>query len=137
MWHVTARAAGREKLFRDREDCRAFLRLLAQVRRREAWRIDTLCLMGTHYHLLLEAWRDSLSNGFHRINGLYAEEFNARHARRGHLFGDRFASWVVETDDHFVEAWRYILLNPVRAGLCARSEQWPFSWSRDGTRVEI
>jgi putative transposase len=135
-WHLTARAAGGERLFRDRDDRLAFLGLLADVVRARAWRLHTLCLMGTHYHALAWAFRGNLSKGFHRLNGVYAEEFNARHDRRGHLFGDRFASWVVETEEHFLATWRYILLNPVDADLCARSEDWPYSWSVAGTRVD-
>jgi len=92
--------------------------------------------MGTHYHVLAKAHREALSRGFHRLNGVYAEEFNERYERRGHLFGDRFASWIVDTEAHFVATWRYILLNPVRASLCERTEDWPYSWSRAGTRVD-
>jgi REP element-mobilizing transposase RayT len=135
-WHLTARAAGREKLFRDREDCQTFLELLADTTRIRRWDVHTLCLMGTHYHLLAEAHRDALTHGFHRLNGVYAEEFNERHKRHGHLFGDRFASWIVDTEEHLATTWRYILLNPVRAGLCELSHEWPYSWSRAGTRVE-
>jgi hypothetical protein len=68
------------------------------------------------------------------LNGVYAQRFNRRHGRRGHLFGDRFWASVVE-DDHDVRAARYILLNPVRAGLCELPEEWRWSWSRYGKVV--
>jgi putative transposase len=85
--------------------------------------------MTTHYHLLVSSTRESLSRGLGRLNGFYAQGFNKRHSRRGHLFGDRFAAFIVEGDEHLESACRYILLNPVRAGLCATAEEWLWSGS--------
>lgn len=62
-----------------------------------------------------------------RLNGGYAQEFNARHDRRGHLFGGRYASTLVETDEHLLAAARYVVLNPVEAGLCETPGEWPWS----------
>jgi REP element-mobilizing transposase RayT len=83
--------------------------------------------MGTHYHLVVETPVLRLSKGLQRLNGAYAQAFNRRHARTGHLFGDRFASWVVEDEEHLVAACRYVVENPVRAGLCAHAEEWRWS----------
>jgi putative transposase len=83
--------------------------------------------MTTHYHLLLTAEQENLSKAMQRLNGKYARWFNGRHGRWGHLFGERFASWVVDDEDHFDNTVEYILQNPVRAGLCRRAEDWPWS----------
>jgi REP element-mobilizing transposase RayT len=91
--------------------------------------------MGTHYHLVLEAERALLSRGMHRLNGLYAQSFNERHERRGHLFGDRFVSRVVEDERYLRAACRYVVGNPVRAGLCTQPEDWPWSASRYGVEA--
>ena len=63
----------------------------------------------------------------HRLNGLYAQRFNGRHGRRGHVFEDRFQAYVVENEEHFAAALQYILENPVKAGLCELPEEWPWS----------
>ena len=83
--------------------------------------------MTTHYHLLLESTRETLSRGMHRLNGLYAQRFNARHGRRGHVFEGRFQAYVAESEEHFLAALHYIRENPVRAGLCELPEEWPWS----------
>jgi putative transposase len=83
--------------------------------------------MGNHYHLVVRARRVDLSNGMRRLNGVYAQGFNRRYDRRGHLFGDRFASWVIGSEEHLSAAIAYVLFNPVRAGLCARAADWPWS----------
>ena len=132
IYHVTARSVARTDLFADDLDRVTFVRLLAGTAARHGWGCEAFCLMGTHYHLILATSCARLSRGLHRLNGVYAQGFNRRHRRSGHLFGSRFSSWLVESDDHLREACRYVLLNPVRAGLCARPEDWPWSGSRSG-----
>ena len=127
FFHVTARAVGGDALFRDDIDRLDFTEQLIRNTRALLWRCHAYCLMTTHYHLLLETSRDSLSQGMHRLNGLYAQRFNARHKRRGHVFESRFNAYVVETEDHLEAAAQYVLNNPVRAGLCERAYQWPWS----------
>ena len=90
--------------------------------------------MTNHYHLLVGSTREKLSLGLHRLNGLYAQRFNRRHRRKGHLFGDRFWASVVE-DEHFPTARVYILNNPVRAEMCDASEQYAWSGSPYGKEV--
>jgi putative transposase len=91
--------------------------------------------MTTHYHLLVGSTRAALSSGLGRLNGLHAQGFNKRHGRRGHLFGDRFSAFIVEGDEYFEAASRYILLNPVRAELCATADEYRWSDSFFGKDV--
>ena len=93
LFHVTTRAVHNESAFRDDADRVRFLRLLAIAVRRHGWRVHGYCLMGTHYHLIVDATQLQLSNGMHYLNGVYAQAYNRRHDRSGHLFADRFASW--------------------------------------------
>jgi putative transposase len=140
VFHVTSRAVNREPIVVDDEDRTAFVRLLRDVARRFDWRCHAYCLMTTHYHLLVTCTRESLSLGLRRLNGFYAQGFNKRHGRHGHLFGDRFSAFIVEGEEHLESACRYILLNPVRAGLCAAAEEWPWSdsyFGKDGTRGQL
>jgi putative transposase len=132
-FHVAARSvAAARSIFLDDEDRRAFLRLLRLAARRHGWTCHAFCLMGTHYHLVLETTRVSLSAGLHRLNWLYALHFNGKHGRFGHVFADRFSSRAIESEEYLFEACAYVLLNPVKAGLCNNVEDWPWSYSRHG-----
>ena len=114
-------------IFVDDVDRLAFLRLLHDVVARRRWTCHAFCLMGTHYHLVVETELRQLSTGLHRLNGVYAQLFNRRHRRTGHLFGDRFHAWLVTDEQHLQATCAYVLENPVRAGLCASADRWPWS----------
>jgi putative transposase len=83
--------------------------------------------MDNHIHLLVETPRPNLSTGMQRLHGEYAQTFNRRHKRTGHLFEERFHNVVVLDDAHLWTLLRYIAANPVKAGLCTSPEQWPWS----------
>jgi REP element-mobilizing transposase RayT len=91
------------------------------------WIVHAYCLMGNHYHLLLETPRPNLSAGMQRVNGRYTQWFNRRHRRSGHLLQGRFKAILVERDPHLLELCRYVVLNPVRAGMAASAGSWPWS----------
>jgi putative transposase len=124
-----------EPIVLDDEDRVYFVGLLRGTIRRFSWRFYAYCLMTNHYHLLIGASREALSQGLGRLNGFYAQAFNKRHGRRGHLFGERFSAFVVEGDDYYEAVCRYILLNPVRAELCETPNQWRWSGSYFGKNV--
>lgn len=132
IYHVTARGVAQAVIYRDDEDHLLFLRLLASVVDHWAWTFDVLCLMPNHYHLVVRTTGPRLSAGLHRVNGVYAQSFNTKYERSGHLFGDRFHTRVIESEEHLGAACRYVLENPVRAGLCATAADWPWSRSRYG-----
>jgi REP element-mobilizing transposase RayT len=117
----------RSAIARDDEDRRLFLALVAREVQREGWSVHAFCLMPNHYHLVVETALEQLSRGLHRLNGDLAQSFNHRHGRWGHLFGDRFAAFAVEDEQHLLTAAEYVLQNPVRAGLCARAADWTWS----------
>jgi REP element-mobilizing transposase RayT len=94
------------------------------------WRIFVYCLMANHYHLGIETADASLAQGMRNINGWYSQWFNRRHGRVGHLFQARYKAILVERPGYLLELTRYIVLNPVRAGLCARASDWPWSSHR-------
>jgi putative transposase len=131
-FHVFARGVAETPVFVDDEDRRTFLALLASATNRHRWQFHTLCLMTTHYHFVLESARAALSAGMQWLNGVYAQRFNKRYDRHGHLFGGRFGSRVIEDEEYLRSACDYVLLNPVRAGLCERASDWPWSATRYG-----
>ena len=127
FFHVTARAVGGDDLFCDDVDRREFVDQLIRCTRGFLWVCHAYCLMTTHYHLVLETSRESLSLGMHRLNGIYAQRFNARHHRKGHVFEERFQAYVIHSEQHLAAALEYVVNNPVRAGLCDRAAEWPWS----------
>ena len=129
-FHVISRGVAGCDIFNDNTDRRDFLRHLWRCVERFDSTIHALCLMTTHYHLVLHSTRDGLSQGLQQLNGRYAQEFNERHGRFGHLFSDRFTSRVIEGEDYLVQACRYVVENPVRAGLCESAEDWAWSHLR-------
>ena len=129
-FHVHTRGVADTSIFRDDEDRRWFLALLLNTARRSAWKLHTLCLMTTHYHVVLQSTAAHLSAGMRWLNGLYAQSFNRRYGRNGHLFGARFGARVIEGEDYLERVSAYVLLNPVRAGLCDRAADWRWNATR-------
>jgi putative transposase len=114
-------------IFRDDDDRLLFLKLLAEEVTRCNWILQDYSLMGNHYHLAIGTPECTLSKGMHRLLTRYAQRFNRRHGRRGHLFQERFKNVLVEEESHATVLTRYIALNAVRAGLCTRPEDWRWS----------
>jgi REP element-mobilizing transposase RayT len=115
-------------LFLDRRDALAYLGLLDEVTRDVArWSVLAYCLMPNHVHLVVDADVPELSLAMHRVNGLYAQRFNRIRGFTGHLFQGRFHSKPVREEAALPGALRYVVMNPVRAGLCARPENWRWS----------
>jgi putative transposase len=127
FYHVTLRGARQLLIFFDDRDRRLFLRLLARAVQRFQLRCYAWCLMGNHFHLLTELTETNLSNAMHTLNYAYACWINQRHGFSGHAFDRRFSALEIETTPHLMEASRYIVLNPVRAALCERPEEYPWS----------
>jgi len=127
VYHVTSRGNGGQAVFLDDGDRAAFLQCLGLSIERHGWRCHGYCLMDDHYHLLLETPRANLSLGMRQVNGVYTQAFNRAHERGGHLFQGRYKAILVERDAYLLELARYVVLNPVRAGLVARAGDWPWS----------
>lgn len=131
-YHVVSRGVARSVIYPEADDFAMFIRLLGTVIRLFRWTHHAFCLMPNHYHLVFESSRVDLSNGMHRLNFLYAQGFNHRYERVGHLFQNRFGVRMVEGDHHLANVCAYVLDNPVRAGLTATAEEWPWSSARAG-----
>ena len=127
LYHLTARGNARGDIFADDEDRRRFLELLGKEVAQQGWQMYAYCLMGNHYHLLIETPEANLAAGMRRFNGVYTQAFNRRHGRVGHVFQGRYKSIVVDKDSYGLELCRYIVLNPVRARMVKRPEQWMWS----------
>jgi len=118
---------GGDALFRGDEDRLLLYRIIEYTVQKHGWEIRAFVVMTTHFHLLVWTPKDDISRGMQLICGIYAQQFNKQHGRRGHLVCGRFGSVVVERPGHALEVCRYIALNPVRGGICERPEQWRWS----------
>src|SRR5262245_10682402 len=127
VFHVTSHGVGTASIFIADVDRVDFLHLVSIVADRFSWKVHAYCLMGTHYHLVVETSAAKLSEGMQRLNGRYAQLFNHRHRRRGHVFEGRFSSWVVRDEEHYQATCEYVHQNPVRAGICRTAAAWPWS----------
>jgi putative transposase len=127
VFHITSRGTWGRDLFVSDADREDFLMLLARVVRRYRWQCLAWCLMGTHYHLIVRTPTPNLGRGMRDLNGAYARRFNERNGQFGSVFAERYADQVIRSDRHFVNALRYLALNPVWARLVRRPEQWRWS----------
>jgi REP element-mobilizing transposase RayT len=124
--HVYARGVAGTDLFRDDFDRTRYLRFLTEVSSRFDWSCLAYCLMTTHVHLLVETPKANLAEGIQSLHGTYAQKFNWRHERAGHLFQSRYGDTRITSDAHLHVATMYIVRNPVEAGLCANPSDWPW-----------
>jgi len=127
IYHVTARGVARCEIFHDDSDRHRFLERLRRVVGELRWTCFSYCLMTTHYHLLVGGELEHLSKGMQRLQAPYAQQFNARYGRVGHLFQERFHAQVVRDERHLERTYEYIRNNPVAAGMCATAADWPWS----------
>jgi REP element-mobilizing transposase RayT len=134
-FHVYARGVAGVPPFPAPQDRTALLALLLKGERRFDLRVDAACVMTTHYHAVVEATQSALSCAMQWLNARYARAFNTRYGRFGHVFAERFQTRVIDGEDRVFETCAYVLLNPVKAGLCDRVEDWPWSFSRYGLDV--
>ncbi len=125
--HVTSRGDRREPIYRDDADRECHLDVLGDALTRFDTDVLAYCLMGNHYHLVLQTHTGQLSRLMRHLNGVYTQAFNRRHALVGHLFQGRFKAVLVDRDNYLVALCRYVERNPVAAGLVPRPEDW--SWS--------
>jgi putative transposase len=127
LYHVTSRGDRREDIYDDDIDRAEFLALLGIVCIQYNWVCHGYCLMGNHYHLLIETIEGNLSKGMRHLNGVYSQKYNSRHQRVGHVFQGRYHGILVEKENYLLELTRYIVLNPVRAKMVQHVQDWPWS----------
>lgn len=132
-YHVTSRGNERKDVFKSQKDREQFLSYLESAVNRYDAVIHAYCLMSNHYHFILETPSGNLSKIMQHINGAYTNYFNIKRKRSGHLFQGRFKAIIVEADEYAQELSRYIHLNPVRASIVNRPEEYRWSSYLDYT----
>jgi REP-associated tyrosine transposase len=127
LYHVTARGNRGNVVFVHDTDRHIFLVGLEAVVRERRWICHAYCLMGTHYHLVIETPEANLGDGMQALHTAYVHRFNATHGYEGHLLERRYRAPLLDDERHLHEVLRYVPLNPVSAGLCAEPQEWQWS----------
>jgi putative transposase len=136
-YHLFSRGNNGEAIFRDDLDYLDFLRWFTRIVVEQKWRVVTYCLMTNHYHLLLRPAESGFAAGMQLLNCGHARRMNRKYERWGHLFRNHYGWRPVESGEHLLETCRYIVLNPVRAGICKTPEDWPWSSYRAAADLEL
>ena len=138
IYHIMLRGIDQQHIFEDEEDNLKFLQILKECKELCGFRLLAYCLMGNHVHLLLKEGSETLEQVFKRIGGRFVYWYNVKYQRVGHLFQDRFKSEPVDSDAYLLTVIRYIHQNPVKAGLCERPEDYPYSsWKEYLSQAEL
>jgi REP-associated tyrosine transposase len=127
IYHLNSRGNRGCAIYRDDHDRALQLSLLLRTIDRFGWECHAWCLLTTHYHLLVTTPEPNIARGMQELNSRFAECFNARYGLSGHLFEGRYHHELVTTERHLLGAYRYVALQPVRAFICARPTDWPWS----------
>lgn len=127
LYHVTSRGDRREAIYRDDDDRLIWLDVFSQVCSRFLWRCHAWCLMDNHYHIVIETAEGNLSQGMRQLNGVYTQQHDRRHGLSGHVFQGRFKAILVQKETYLLELARYVVLNPVRAGMVNDVVDWHWS----------
>ena len=117
IYHVSSRGVNRKLIYEDDQDKQVFLGLLDRYLSRHGGRLLAWCLMGNHFHLLLQMPMGRLACLMHDLNVMYSKYFNKRHDCTGHLFGERYHSVPMQDEAQFVSTVCYIHHNPVAAAM--------------------
>ncbi|WP_374357916.1 transposase [Pseudoduganella danionis] len=130
LYHVTTRGDRCEFIYHDDIDRNCWLDILTQVCARFDFVIYAYCMMGNHFHLLIETRKAHLAQGMRQLNGIYSQTFNRRHQLVGHVFQGRYTAILCQKESYLQELARYIVLNPVRAQLVKSVDEWNWSSHR-------
>jgi REP element-mobilizing transposase RayT len=115
------------QIFLDTVDYQQFVYLLGRIVEEFDIECRSFCVMPNHYHAVLVPTRPNYSEGLRHLNAEYAQWWNKRHGRVGHVFQGRFKAQIVEAVDYQLTLLRYVVMNPVRARLVERPEDWRWS----------
>ena len=130
VYHVVDRGNDRADVFFDDDDRRCYLGLLSKAVAEFRLRVYAYALMSNHIHLFLRTMLPNISAVMYHVNIGYSHYFNKRHGKTGHLFESRFKSKLVQADRYFLGLLRYVHMNPVKAGMAARPEDYAWSGHR-------
>ncbi len=129
--HILNRGVNRQVIFNTTEDKEKFLEIVCEVSMHYDFKIHSYVLMNNHYHLLLENQRENLSHGMRQINSSYAQYYNKKYKRIGHLWQDRFKSWYVFDENYLFVLFKYLEHNPLEAKISKKVGEYRYTLLHD------
>ena len=126
-YHVMNRGNRRNSVFANHDDYLSFIKHIQSVKEKYPFKLHALCLMTNHFHMLIETENSEIGKIMQRLTSLYAEEYNHKHNCIGHLFQGRYTACLIEDENYFLEVSRYIHLNPVKANITQKPEDYWYS----------
>jgi len=127
IYHVMARGINRDKIFHSERDYEKYFEILKNVKEISKFNMFAYCLMSNHVHLLIKEGEEPISQIMKRVNSRYAQWYNYKYERIGHVFQDRFKSECVDNDSYLLTVIRYIHQNPVKAKIIEKPEYYKWS----------
>jgi putative transposase len=131
LYHVIVRGNHGQKTFLNPSDYHAYLERLGRYRKRLGVTVYAYCLMPNHVHLLVETGSQPLSRFMQGLQQSYTQYFNRKHRKVGHLFQGRYKAIVCDKDEYLLSLVRYIHLNPIRANMVQKLDEYPYSGHRN------
>ena len=129
--HIYNRGVERRVVFDEPKDKEKFLEIVCEVSEYYDFIIHGYVIMDNHYHLLLENSRENLSAGMRQINSIYAQYFNKKQKRVGHLWQDRFKSWYVYDEAYLFTLFKYLEYNPIKAKITKKVGEFKYTFLHD------
>jgi REP element-mobilizing transposase RayT len=135
--HILNRGVERRVIFNTAKDKEKFLDIVCEVSEHYDFTIHGYVLMSNHYHLLLENSRENLSAGMRQINSSYAQYYNKKYKRTGHLWQDRFKSWYLFDENYLFTLFRYLELNPIEAKISKKVGEYRYTLMHDIVQKKV
>lgn len=127
VYHVMLRGVNRQQIFEEKSDYIQFIKILYELIPISQYKLYAFCLMGNHIHLLIKVEDEPLDLIMKRLENRFVHWYNKKYNRTGHLFENRYKSEPVEDEKYLIIVLRYILQNPVKAGMCNDIFEYPWS----------
>ncbi len=127
MYHIISRGIGRMTIFHNEKDWNKFIQFMKRVMEKYNWTCHAYCLMGTHYHILLETPDANMADGMKYLNQLYSQFYNWKYQRAGPVLQGRYKAWMVEKEAKLLDNCRYIVNNPMEAKMVQHPSEWLWS----------
>jgi putative transposase len=133
-YHVMLRGNGGQDIFKDDADRTRFCLLLQYAKEKHQFNIHGFCLMSNHVHFIIQPLNSNLTSGMHSLAFRYAQHFNRKYKRRGYLYQGRYKAVMVQSGTYLLRLIRYVHLNPVRAGIVRKPEE--YIWSSQSSYIK-
>ena len=127
-FHVMTQGINKSYIFNDEQNIKYYIKLMYELKKDYFIKIISYCIMNNHAHILMQIKEiKDMSKYMHRLNCIYAKYYNKKYNRVGYVFRDRYKAEAIHNEEHFYNCIKYIYDNPVKAGICNKAEEYPYS----------